>query len=417
MSREDCRGRLGGKIDAQRGTLDMAITRRAGLSGLGALGALGWRGAARAADADTRNFRFQFTNNQAITSVAIDGKAPLKFMIDSGAFSFSLPYAVATRMALKQVGYTRTGGIKAVVAAPVFAVGEIVISNSFRLRKQLIISPPLQTSGRPYQGLLPGLAFGQSLINFVDHTFQANITPQMPPTDMTVKHAGVAGLFTTKDHNSLFVQAKLDGNPIQLLVDTGAQSSILLFPEYVHAKNLWNHYGDGKLGRYIGTTGSGTGRLVTAEHLEINGFKFEKPKIELTDPADKDNNLERSFQGLIGMELLRRFDLWLDLPRNEVGLRPNALFNDIERYDRSGVALAYPQPTDVEPVVVGLREGGPGMQSGLKIGDRILAFSQGGGDLDALKWVLSGPPDSSVVIKVARPDGEQTVKVVLADAR
>ena len=37
------------------------------------------------------------------------------------------------------------------------------------------------------------------------------------------------------------VTAEFDGEPVKLLVDTGA-SGLLLFPDYVKKRGLWDHY-------------------------------------------------------------------------------------------------------------------------------------------------------------------------------
>jgi predicted aspartyl protease len=83
---------------------------------------------------------------------------------------------------------------------------------------------------------------------------------------------------------------------------------------------------------------------------------------------------DRADAGTIGGELLRRFTLTLDYPRNRILLEPNGLFDAPVREDLSGIFLLRAEGARLDTVVVSaVTPGSPAAEADIREGDLLLA--------------------------------------------
>jgi predicted metalloprotease with PDZ domain len=100
--------------------------------------------------------------------------------------------------------------------------------------------------------------------------------------------------------------------------------------------------------------------------------------------------------GLIGNDILRRFNVTLNYAKGDIYLMPNRHYNDLFDYSYSGVELYLIEGL----ILVGdIAKGSPAEASGLKEGDQVLAinknFSQ---NLNQYKIALQAPNEKVRVI-------------------
>ena len=121
-----------------------------------------------------------------------------------------------------------------------------------------------------------------------------------------------------RDH--IHVQAEVDGQPVQMLVDTGGVN-ILLPPAIARLKLKT----EGQL------TGRGAGEaradvaLTRAGSLRLGGVVFEKPLFYVIDFGQLPDVEGEDFDGVIGYELFQRFGVTIDYVKRELVLaRPDA---------------------------------------------------------------------------------------------
>jgi hypothetical protein len=77
--------------------------------------------------------------------------------------------------------------------------------------------------------------------------------------------------------------------------------------------------------------------------------------------------------GLIGNDLLRRFNVILNYDRRDIHLTPNARFNDPFDYSYSGIELYY---IDGQILIGDVAENSPAEKAGLKEGDLVIAVNK-----------------------------------------
>jgi membrane-associated protease RseP (regulator of RpoE activity) len=121
-----------------------------------------------------------------------------------------------------------------------------------------------------------------------------------------------------RDH--IHVQAEVDGQPVQMLVDTGGVN--ILLPAAVARLKLTT---EGELaGRGVGEKRAEVS-LTRATSLKLGGVAFEKPLFYVIDFGQIPNVEGEDFDGVIGYELFQRFAVTIDYVKHELVLaKPEA---------------------------------------------------------------------------------------------
>jgi len=138
-------------------------------------------------------------------------------------------------------------------------------------------------------------------------------------------------------------------------------------------------------------------RLTLVKEVKIGPYKFHQVPTYLYN--DEYNVTSFPFTGgLIGIDLLRRFNMILNYPKREIHLLPNSHFNERFDYAYSGLGIYY----ENGKIVVGdVIEGSPAAKAKILSGDEI--FSVGNNlshNIQTYKNILQTPnEDIKVIIK------------------
>ena len=111
-------------------------------------------------------------------------------------------------------------------------------------------------------------------------------------------------------------------------------------------------------------------QITTLRELKMGPYKFRKVPTYVFDDEYNVTSYP-SLGGLIGAELLKRFNITLNYPKAEIHLMPNAHFNDPFDYSYTGMELFY----EAGKILVGeIMENSPAAKAGLHTGDQIFSL-------------------------------------------
>ena len=111
--------------------------------------------------------------------------------------------------------------------------------------------------------------------------------------------------------------------------------------------------------------------LTIVKQVQIGPYRFRKVPTNILD--DEFNATSYPFLGgLIGNDILRRFNIILNYPKREIHLMPNSHFNDEFDYSYTGMNMYF---VDGEIIADDVIEGSPAERGGLKKGDLIMAVN------------------------------------------
>ncbi|HEY0312966.1 MAG TPA: retropepsin-like aspartic protease [Allosphingosinicella sp.] len=369
-------------------------TRRAVLHGLAAAALLrGTQSSAQAAPAATA--RVESVGRRLAVRAAVGGTR-LTLAIDTGGSDSLLRADVARALRLPTVGQRelhtggRAGAFEVVEARQIALDGTIGIGP-----QRFALAGPETELGDGIDGTLGGpFVRGHDHILDLDGGAWRFYAGGLPSMDGWTRIDG--GIVAGSPY--LYAGATIDGRLFRLALDTGMPTATRLLPQATRRSGLLASE------RWAPAAPQGRGRLVRATRLDLAGLTLDRPLVDL-----QTSGIERSVygDGLLGLPVLRRFNLAVDAHRSALWLKPNALPPQPERYDRAGLWL--------DRAGNGIRIGAvapasPAGAAGLEVGDRI----EGAVWKDLLDR-LEGPAGSAVPLTVERNGKVTTVTLVLAD--
>lgn len=187
----------------------------------------------------------------------------------------------------------------------------------------------------------------------------------------------------------------------RFLYDMGAGLCMLLSKEFAEDSNFLSK----KRKRFI-KEGEGLGgkidmELMVMREVKIGPYKFKNVPTFIFD--DENNVTSYPYMGgLIGNDILRRFNVILNYAKGDIFIIPNRHFNETFDYSYSGIELYFINGL----IIIGdVAKGSPGEASGLKEGDEVIGinknFSQ---NLNQYKIALQAPGEKIKI--VFRRDGK-----------
>jgi PDZ domain len=222
--------------------------------------------------------------------------------------------------------------------------------------------------GHRLDGVLGSEFFARFVVTL---DFQARTLTLRDPK--TFRSAGKGRALPLTIENGLFyVDAKVTPRGHEtlagkFLVDTAAEGAVTLFSPLVRQHHLLGPPPTAPAGS--GGTLQGVTR---GETLDLKGLLLREPVILLSGSTSGILS-DSSHAGLLGMEVLRRFQVTLDASRKRLSLEKSAAFSEPFEYDASGLRV-QPQGADLTTLEIRrVMPGSPGAQAGLQTGDVILA--------------------------------------------
>jgi len=355
-------------------------------------------------------------NNLVIVPVILNNQLPLKFIVDTGVRTTILTekiYSDILHLAYsKKFTITAPGGVNTVNAyiannvtidmPGVHGRGHamLVLENDFlELRSSL---------GSEVHGILGYELFSRFVIKI---DYEARLMTLMLPQKFKPSRKYTRLPITVEDTKPYYV-AELKVNDTtsmsaKLMIDTGASHGLFLDTEssskiIIPKKNISCTIGKG-LGGII------TGRLARIRSLQMGRYTISNMIASFPDPNSYFDTLRTGHlvyrNGSVGGEVLSRFQVVFDFPREKIYLKPNHTFRKSSFYNMSGITLKATGPTLREFVVVEVRGQSSAFKVGLKVGDKIFSINNAltsEMDLSEINSYFNAHPGKKLLMKVIR---------------
>jgi hypothetical protein len=361
-------------------------------------------GPARAAPTSDIVVPLKLERNLLTVPVTLDGRGPYPFLLASGHLFGQIDSGLAEAVGIQRRALPPVKGIT--VSGPVtidrFLIEELILARAWRIRRTELIGrsfPPLCG----FRGVFPFTSYFQTTFDFVEPQLRVHRGRDGPPP------GGFKAALVQRSGPVLeppIVRTDLGGKTLKLAVDTGSQSSVRLFPDAVKRLGLWDRYPRGFDRVETDLDGRVTDvRIARGDPLQFAGQHFERPVITMMSPAFAGRDKVEE-DGVVGMDVLRRFRIRFDPKRQSAWFWPNTHLGDDFRYDRAGADIE-------DEVVTRVDAGGPAERAGLRSGDRVLTVN-GAADSYAA-WSFAGQPGDVVALSVDRDGERKDVRITLEE--
>ena len=191
--------------------------------------------------------------------------------------------------------------------------------------------------------------------------------------------------------------------------DTGAGLCLLLSSDFVADSALLIARKNPVPTQAEGLGGRANMRLTTIRELKLGPYKFHRVPTYIFDD-DYNVTSYPSLGGLIGNDILRRFNVFLNYDKREIYLVPNSHYRDPFDYSYTGLGLYW---VDGEIKIGEIMKGSPADKAGFKQDDIVIAVGNNfTRNLQAYKALLQNVGERVTII-VRRPVGlrELTLRI------
>ena len=314
----------------------------------------------------------QLTGGVVIIRAALDNYPDtLHFILDTGSGGISLDSTTAARLQLKLTPSDRTikgiAGIKTVDYARDHTLqlpGLSVSQLDFHINDYELLTG---VYGMKIDGII-GFSFLRRYLVTLD--YEKKMMRVYTPGDMKYPRGGhllrpaIVGLpmqyAVVADEHSIMGR---------FFLDTGAGLNLLLNNAFVNDSALLP-----RDKRRYPTVAEGLGgkkemEMAVLKRFKLGPYKFRKVPVYLFDDEFNVTSYPH-LGGLIGNDILRRFNVILNYPKSEIHLLPNSHYRDPFDYSYTGLGL---YSANGVIVVTDVLAGSPAEQAGIKVGDIVFA--------------------------------------------
>ena len=371
---------------------------------------------------------FEFRHNFIVLDVKLSGMLPLKFIFDTGAentilfnkgladvldykYDLRIPIWGADRVAALYALVARSIGVE-VEGLPPHKLDILVLEEmTFDLS---------EITGVQIHGLLGGNFFRNAIVR-IDYKKQV-LTFYNPESFIPPSHKSYQTVPVQIKSNKPYLRTNaelLDGTTLdlRLLIDTGAGLPLMLHSNTDPAIQLPEKTILGQLGMGLGGYVLGyIGRISSLQLAETEMRSIITSFQDLSVVLAQDSITNRN--GLLGNQLLARFEVILDYVNGTMYLKPMKNAEKRFKMDRSGLIIFAQGPELDQFVVQGMIEGSPAAEAGLEVGDVIIRLQGLTGksySLDRLTKVLQKRAGKKIKIVVRRDDEKLRFKFRLRD--
>jgi hypothetical protein len=296
---------------------------------------------------EKNKLRFEFVKNLMVIPVSLNG-VELSFLLDTGVektILFSLEDKDS--LMLKNAVSIEVRGLGQGKAATAFRsegnqikIGKAIndsISLYVVFDKKMNFSPML---GIPVHGII-GSDFFRDFIVEVDYEREFIRFYEASTYNIKCRKCGVSKLYFFDKNPYLKTKIKVSGirSEAMLLMDSGLGGALWLYPDEnvrVPEKNFEDYLG-------LGLSGSIYGKRGKIESFSFGIYEFHDITTAFPDSSVVAVNVRKEIlkDGIVGAEILKRFDLVIDYPNKLLYYRPNRFFDEPFHYNMSGLTFRY----------------------------------------------------------------------------
>lgn len=374
---------------------------------------------------------FEYKNNFILMKVNFNKAFPLNFIFDTGAehtlllkkeYSDILQCKYDRR--IKLIGADQSEEMYALITRGV----PMGLSNAVSYKQDILVLERDffqldELTGLYVDGILSG-SFFKTYVTHID--FKKNVLSFIPQNQFRYNRKYIK-IPMEVQNGKLYVNAEVTINnksiPVRLMVDSGAGLPLLLYADANPDFKAPEKTIPGKIGKGLG--GFLEGHFGKITELKLESFKF--PNIVTSfQKLDSAENLTASIQnlnfanrqGLIGNQLLNRFDIFIDYSKNLMYMSPIRDLKKEFRVDRSGMEVLATGHELKQYAVGSVIPGSPSDEAGLRKGDilkRINGLSTNLLSLDQIIITFSRNAGKTISIHYIRDGEVYKTKVTLKD--
>ena len=326
---------------------------------------------------------FQYQNNLIIVDVKLNKIFPLKFILDTGAENTILAKREITDLLnvpyereFKLLGSDMRTELTAYLVRNIhFKSHDLTIpahsmlvleKDYFRFEEVAGVEVHGIIGADVFRGLVVKINYDRRVITLTKRQhFRPPGNYQKVPIDISRSKPYIRTNLKIQQDSSINVKLLLDsGAMVTFVVNTNTHPDLHLPPNILQ----------GQLGAGLG--GFLEGYLGRVSSLDFGPYTFNGPLTHFQDISLAiDTSLLNGRNGIIGNQLLDRFTIIIDYPKEILYLKPNKRFKKSFEFDKSGLVVIAADVRLNSFIIHDVIPGTPAAETGILKGDKITHFN------------------------------------------
>jgi hypothetical protein len=330
--------------------------------------------------ATTTTVHFELVDDHIILPVSVNSSEPLNFVLDSGAAATvilesyntqPLPLEFGAELTVSGVG-TGANPVARIIEDTDLSLGDVRLEGLSVIYLPLASIPFFDNLDEVYFDGVIGAPFFERFVVEIDYDRQliSFSEPDSVKARIDQRSVNWQEIPLQIDSGVPYLTTQISTGPeqtvaVKLLVDTGYRGPVSLTPE--------THDEIDEPLEYFSTVGQGLSGDVEinvgiSESLTIGGFALDNVPVSYSITGGESEN---GSNGLLGNEVLRRFNLVFDYPNERMFVAPNQYFSVPITADRSGLLI---RPHRLGAVVKSIARDPAGEGGDLRVDDIITSI-------------------------------------------
>lgn len=328
-------------------------------------------------------------------------KDSFNFILDTGSGGISLDSATCSEFNIPTIptdtSITGIGGVRKVhfVFDKRLKLPGLTVNNlNFHINDYEVLS---SVYGEKIDGIIGYSFFSRYIVKINFDSLQIEV---YSPGKITYPGRGTLlhPVFTALPIQYLQVKDKRK-MPFNFYFDTGAGLCFLMSERFAKDSAILLKRRKPKITQAEGMGGMLKMRLTVVKEVKLGPYHFHRVPTYLYE--DDNNITSYPFTGgLVGNEILRRFNLVFNYPQHEIYLQPNSHFDDQFDYAYTGLGIYY---INGKIMVLDVIKDSPAEKAGIKIDDEIIGMENNfSHNIQQYKNILQAPNNEQIKIIVKR---------------
>ncbi len=357
---------------------------------------------------------FIFTNDRIYLKGYINGEGPYNFILDSGASSSVISANLAKRLYLEPAGEFKATGIGGYTGMSLVQVDSVTLEG-VGLYGQVIVAMEFPEMLARYSDEGIDFILGYDCLSrFATEVRFSDATVTFHDVEQFAAPAGYSFLPCSYGARVPVIDASIENIRGRFILDTGSGSSVDFSKPFVKKNGLkkGRRFFESELHGFGGSVKILVGRV---KYISMGPFLMENVVAGFAEDAKSGVLSLNEYDGIIGNEVLRRFDFIFDYAGERLAVKPNDAFEDEFRTVKSGMMLEMAE--DGRIIVNRNVQYSPADEAQIEPGSELLEVNGQRArelGLGGIREIMRGPAGTEVTIKTSSPTGDiRTVNLEL----